>query len=56
MTRVITALRSTMNKTVSGRCDPKPGSLVGLSANLVLVKRYIKDTSGLQSIQSIRVD
>jgi hypothetical protein len=29
MTRVITALRSPINKTVSGRCDPKPGSLTG---------------------------
>ena|ERR1700688_2907378 len=27
MTRVITALRSPINKTVSSRCDPKPGSL-----------------------------
>ena len=29
MTRVITALRSATNKTVSSRCDPKPGSLTG---------------------------
>jgi hypothetical protein len=29
MTRVITALRSPINKTVSSRCDPKPGSLTG---------------------------
>jgi hypothetical protein len=27
MTRVITALRSPINKTISSRCDPKPGSL-----------------------------
>jgi len=26
MTRVITALKSPINKTVSSRCDPKPGS------------------------------
>jgi hypothetical protein len=26
---VITALRSPINKTVSSRCDPKPGSLTG---------------------------
>ena len=29
MTRVITALRSPINKTVSSRCDPKPGSSTG---------------------------
>lgn len=29
MTRVITVLRSPINKTVSSRCDPKPGSLMG---------------------------
>jgi hypothetical protein len=29
MTRVITALRSPINKTASSRCDPKPGSLTG---------------------------
>ena len=29
MTRVITALKSPINKTVSSRCDPKPGSLTG---------------------------
>jgi hypothetical protein len=29
MTWVITALRSTINKTVLGRCDPKPESLMG---------------------------
>jgi hypothetical protein len=29
MTRVITALRSLINKTVSSRCYPKPGSLTG---------------------------
>ena len=29
MTRVITALASPINKTVSSRCDPKPGSLTG---------------------------
>jgi hypothetical protein len=29
MTRVITALRFPINKTVSSRCDPKPGSLTG---------------------------
>ena len=29
MTKVITALRSPINKTVSSRCDPKPGSLTG---------------------------
>jgi hypothetical protein len=29
MTRAITALRSPINKTVSSRCDPKPGSLTG---------------------------
>jgi len=29
MTRVITAVRSPINKTVSSRCDPKPGSLTG---------------------------
>ena len=28
-TRVITALRSPINKTVSSRCDVKPGSLTG---------------------------
>ena len=29
MTRVITALRPPINKSVSSRCDPKPGSLTG---------------------------
>jgi hypothetical protein len=29
MTKVITALRSPINKTVSSRSDPKPGSLTG---------------------------
>ncbi len=29
MTRVITALRSPINKTVSGQRDPEPGSLTG---------------------------
>jgi hypothetical protein len=29
MTRVITALASPINKTISSRCDPKPGSLTG---------------------------
>lgn len=29
MTRVITALKSPINKSVSSRCDPKPGSLTG---------------------------
>jgi hypothetical protein len=29
MTRIITALRSPINKTVSSRCDPKAGSLTG---------------------------
>ncbi len=29
MTRVITALKSPINKTVSSRGDPKPGSLTG---------------------------
>jgi len=29
MTRVITALKSPINKTVSSRCDPNPGSLTG---------------------------
>ena len=34
MTRVITALRSPTNKTVSSRCDPKPGSLTGDAVQL----------------------
>jgi hypothetical protein len=29
ITRVRTALRSPLNKTVSSRCDPKHGSLTG---------------------------
>jgi len=37
MTRVITALKSPINKTVSSRCDPKPGSLTGDAVSSRLV-------------------
>jgi hypothetical protein len=47
ITRVITALRSSINKTVSSRCDPKPGSLTGNAVQFSVGRLIGKLTSGL---------
>ena len=43
MTRVITALRSPINKTVSSRCDPKPGSLTGDAVQFSVGRQPLPD-------------
>jgi hypothetical protein len=53
MTRVITALRSPLTKTVSSLCDPKPGSLTG-NAVQFSVGRYaeVVQRTGKESVRS----
>jgi len=60
MTRVITALRSPINKTVSSRCDPKPGSLTGDAVQFSVGRQSGNPTlvvvSGLKEVRGQEVD